>query len=177
MALAKNIEIFEHPLDTVEIVASLRDWTYERSETEVSIIAKGKWADYQISVTWVDDYEGINIVCGFDLKFQKISNNDFDNITQLLESLNQIPSSQRDILVENIKEEALKISKMTWPTKINSNSIKARYNVFFTNVSFLNSQNKLGITNNEELNLIKQINISWNVFVNEIQKTETQISD
>ena len=116
-------------------------------------------------------------VIDFDLKFQKISNNDFDNITQLLESLNQIPSSQRDILVDNIKEEALKISKMTWPTKINSNSIKARYNVFFTNVSFLNSQNKLGITNNEELNLIKQINISWNVFVNEIQKTETQISD
>ena len=116
-------------------------------------------------------------VIDFDLKFQKISNNDFDNIIQLLESLNQIPSSQRDILVENIKEEALKISKMTWPTKINSNSIKARYNVFFTNVSFLNSQNKLGITNNEELNLIKQINISWNVFVNEIQKTETQISD
>ena len=116
-------------------------------------------------------------VIDFDLKFQKISNNDFDNILQLLESLNQIPSSQRDILVENIKEEALKISKMTWPTKINSNSIKARYNVFFTNVSFLNSQNKLGITNNEELNLIKQINISWNVFVNEIQKTETQISD
>ena len=99
-------------------------------------------------------------VIDFDLKFQKISNNDFDNITQLLESLNQIPSSQRDILVENIKEEALKISKMTWPTKINSNSIKARYNVFFTNVSFLNSQNKLGITNNEELNLIKQINIT-----------------
>ena len=116
-------------------------------------------------------------VIDFDLKFQKISNNDFDNITQLLESLNQIPSSQRDILIENIKEEALKISKMTWPTKINSNSIKARYNVFFTNVSFLNSQNKLGITNNEQLNLIKQINISWNVFVNEIQKTETQISD
>ena len=116
-------------------------------------------------------------VIDFDLKFQKISNNDFDNITQLLESLNQIPSSQRDILIENIRQEALKISKMTWPTKINSNSIKARYNVFFTNVSFLNSQNKLGITNNEELNLIKQINISWNVFVNEIEKTETQISD
>ena len=116
-------------------------------------------------------------VIDFDFKFQKISNNDFDNITQLLESLNQIPSSQRDILIENIRQEALKISKMTWPTKINSNSIKARYNVFFTNVSFLNSQNKLGITNNEELNLIKQINISWNVFVNEIQKTETQISD
>ena len=116
-------------------------------------------------------------VIDFDLKFQKISSNDFDNITQLLESLNKIPSSQRDILIENIRQEALKISKMTWPTKINSNSIKARYNVFFTNVSFLNSQNKLGITNNEQLNLIKQINISWNVFVNEIQKTETQISD
>ena len=61
MALVKNIQILEHPLDTVEIVASLRDWTYERSETEVSILAKGKWLDYQISVTWVDDFEGINI--------------------------------------------------------------------------------------------------------------------
>ena len=85
MALAKNIEIFEHPLDTVEIVASLRDWTYERSETEVSIIAKGKWADYQISVTWVDDYEGINIVCGFDLKFQNIHK---DKILELVTSIN-----------------------------------------------------------------------------------------
>ena len=85
MALAKNIEIFEHPLDTVEIVASLRDWTYERSETEVSILAKGKWSDYQISVTWVDDYEGINIVCGFDLKFQNIHK---DKILELVTSIN-----------------------------------------------------------------------------------------
>ena len=43
------------------------DWTYERSDNEVSIIAKGQWSDYQISVTWVDDFEGINIVCGFNL--------------------------------------------------------------------------------------------------------------
>ena len=85
MSLAKNFEIFEHPLDTVEIVASLRDWTYERSETEVSILAKGKWSDYQISVTWVDDYEGINIVCGFDLKFQNIHK---DKILELVTSIN-----------------------------------------------------------------------------------------
>jgi len=85
MALAKNIQILEHPLDTVEIVASLRDWTYERSETEVSILAKGKWSDYQISVTWVDDFEGINIVCGFDLKFQ---NRHKDKILELVSSIN-----------------------------------------------------------------------------------------
>ena len=48
MALAKNIQPLEHPLDTVEIVASLRDWTYERSETEVSILAKGKWLDLSL---------------------------------------------------------------------------------------------------------------------------------
>jgi hypothetical protein len=71
MVLAKNIELLEDPLDTVEMVASIRDWTYERSDNEVSIIAKGQWSDYQISVTWVDDFEGINIVCGFDLKFQE----------------------------------------------------------------------------------------------------------
>ena len=85
MALAKNIQILEHPLDTVEIVASLRNWTYERSESEVSILAKGKWLDYQISVTWVDDFEGINIVCGFDLKFQ---NRHKDKILELVSSIN-----------------------------------------------------------------------------------------
>ena len=85
MALAKNIQILEHPLDTVEIVASLRNWTYERSESEVSILAKGKWLDYQISVTWVDDFEGINIVCGFDLKFQNRHN---DKILELVSSIN-----------------------------------------------------------------------------------------
>ncbi len=85
MTLAKNIEFFEHPLDTVEMVASLRDWTYERSETEVSILAKGKWSDYQISVSWVDDFEGINIVCGFDLKF---SDRHKDKILELVSSIN-----------------------------------------------------------------------------------------
>ena len=57
MTLAKNIELLEDPLDTVEMVASIRDWTYERSDNEVSIIAKGQWSDYQISVTWVDDFD------------------------------------------------------------------------------------------------------------------------
>ena len=42
MTLAKNIELLEDPLDTVEMVASIRDWTYERSDNEVSIIAKGQ---------------------------------------------------------------------------------------------------------------------------------------
>ena len=85
MTLAKNIELLEDPLDTVEMVASIRDWTYERSDNEVSIIAKGQWSDYQISVTWVDDFEGINIVCGFDLKFQERHKN---NILHLVSSIN-----------------------------------------------------------------------------------------
>ena len=85
MVLTKNIELLEDPLDTVEMVASIRDWTYERSDNEVSIIAKGQWSDYQISVTWVDDFEGINIVCGFDLKFQERHKN---NILHLVSSIN-----------------------------------------------------------------------------------------
>ena len=98
MVLAKNIQILEHPLDTVEIVASLRNWTYERSESEVSILAKGKWLDYQISVTWVDDFEGINIVCGFDLKFQ---NRHKDKILELVSSINnQMWLGHLDVLAD-----------------------------------------------------------------------------
>ena len=98
MTLAKNIELLEDPLDTVEMVASIRDWTYERSDNEVSIIAKGQWSDYQISVTWVDDFEGINIVCGFDLKFQERHKN---NILNLVSSINnQMWLGHFDIWIE-----------------------------------------------------------------------------
>ena len=112
MVLAKNIELLEDPLDTVEMVASIRDWTYERSDNEVSIIAKGQWSDYQISVTWVDDFEGINIVCGFDLKFQERHKN---NILHLVSSINsQMWLGHFDIWID---EGAVSYTHLTLPTK------------------------------------------------------------
>ena len=61
----------DDPLDNVELAASIQNWTFDRSDNEVSIIANGKHNNYQISVSLHNNSQGLNIVCGFDLRFNK----------------------------------------------------------------------------------------------------------
>jgi len=59
----------EHPLDVVERLASLRDWIFDRAETdEMSVSVPGRWADYHVAFTWIEDVEALHIACAFDLK-------------------------------------------------------------------------------------------------------------
>ena len=55
------IEITDHrgnPLEVVERMASTNDWSFERAgEDEITILVRGKWTDYQVSFTWMDDIE------------------------------------------------------------------------------------------------------------------------
>ncbi|MEC9414927.1 MAG: YbjN domain-containing protein [Pseudomonadota bacterium] len=62
-------EFEDDPLEMIEVIASLQDWTCERSDSEISILANGKHNNYQISVSFQNGYEGLNIVCGFDIRF------------------------------------------------------------------------------------------------------------
>jgi hypothetical protein len=58
-----------NPLQVVEEVAVIRDWSFERSgEDEVSILVKGEHTDYQVSFTWMADLESLHIACTFDMK-------------------------------------------------------------------------------------------------------------
>jgi hypothetical protein len=58
-----------HPLDVVERLASGNDWAFERvSDDEISIVVAGRWADYQVSYTWMADIEALHVACAFDLK-------------------------------------------------------------------------------------------------------------
>ncbi|HZS65203.1 MAG TPA: YbjN domain-containing protein [Xanthobacteraceae bacterium] len=58
-----------NPLEEVERVAAGHDWTFERlSEDEVTILASGRWTDYQVSFTWMTDIEALHLACVFDLK-------------------------------------------------------------------------------------------------------------
>ena len=42
----------EHPLDIVERLAALHDWSFDRAdENEISITVEGSWCDYQIAFT------------------------------------------------------------------------------------------------------------------------------
>ncbi len=57
------------PLDVVEHLASSNDWSFERaSDDEVTLLVAGKWADYQVSFTWMHDIEALHLACAFDLK-------------------------------------------------------------------------------------------------------------
>jgi hypothetical protein len=62
-------ERLEHPVDTVERMAALNGWSFERDEDdEISISVKGQWADYHVAFTWLEDMEALHIACAFDLK-------------------------------------------------------------------------------------------------------------
>lgn len=57
------------PLDTVERIAALNEWSYERSgEDELTIVTKGEWTDYQVSFTWMGDIEALHLACAFDMR-------------------------------------------------------------------------------------------------------------
>ncbi|WP_375462688.1 YbjN domain-containing protein [uncultured Methylobacterium sp.] len=70
--LQVDIEIhdrIEHPLDIVERLASLRDWIFDRAETdEMSVVVSGRWTEYQVAFTWIEDVEALHVACAFDLK-------------------------------------------------------------------------------------------------------------
>ena len=67
------IDFAEHPhgnpLEVVERVASSNGWSFERAgEDEITILAAGKWTDYQVSYTWMFDIEALHLACAFELK-------------------------------------------------------------------------------------------------------------
>jgi hypothetical protein len=62
-------ERLEHPVDTIERLAALNDWAFERDEDdEICISVKGAWCEYHIAFTWLEDLEALHLACAFDLK-------------------------------------------------------------------------------------------------------------
>ena len=58
-----------NPLDVVERIAAINDWSFERAgDDEITMLIGGKWSDYQVSFTWMHDIEALHVACAFDLK-------------------------------------------------------------------------------------------------------------
>ena len=58
-----------NPLDVVERIAAINDWSFERAgDDEITMLVGGRWSDYQISFTWMYDIEALHLACAFDLK-------------------------------------------------------------------------------------------------------------
>lgn len=67
----------EHPLDAIERLAALNDWTFERGDDdELSVSVAGGWSEYHVSFTWMDDVEALHLACAFDLKTSQRRRND-----------------------------------------------------------------------------------------------------
>jgi hypothetical protein len=58
-----------NPLDVVEGVAAVHDWSFERAgEDEITLLVTGRWTDYQVSFTWMGDIEALHLACAFELR-------------------------------------------------------------------------------------------------------------
>jgi len=69
MSLMEVTERQSHPVDTVERLAAMHDWSFERAGVdEIAISVQGRWTDYHVSFTWMDDIEALHLACAFDIK-------------------------------------------------------------------------------------------------------------
>jgi hypothetical protein len=67
------IETFEerrsNPVDVVEHLAAHKDWSFDRSgDDEIAISIGGRWTDYHLSFTWMDEIEALHLACAFDCR-------------------------------------------------------------------------------------------------------------
>ncbi len=45
-----------NPVDTIEHIAAINDWSFERSaDDEITIAIGGGWCDYHVSFSWMED--------------------------------------------------------------------------------------------------------------------------
>lgn len=81
-----ELERDTNPVDLVEQVASFNDWQFERTADEISMTVAGVWTDYDVSLSWMEDFEALHLACGFDLK---ITENRMLEAAQLIGRINE----------------------------------------------------------------------------------------
>jgi hypothetical protein len=74
-----------NPLEVVERVAATNGWSFERAgEDEITILATGKWTDYQVSYTWMYDIEALHLACAFELKVPERCRSEVQQLISLI---------------------------------------------------------------------------------------------
>ena len=73
LKLATKLEPLEntrdsHPVDMIERYANDNDWSFDRPVTdEIALSVAGKLTDYQLSFSWMEEFEVLHLACAFDL--------------------------------------------------------------------------------------------------------------
>ena len=80
-----EVERSEHPLDVLERLASLNEWTFDRADDdEMSIAVPGSWTEYHVAFTWIADVEALHVACAFDLKVPDRRRNEMLHLVSLV---------------------------------------------------------------------------------------------
>ncbi len=75
-----------NPVDMIEVVAASNEWSFERSgEDEIAMTIEGRWSDYHISFSWMEDYEALHLACAFDIN---VPDNRVNEVVKLLFEVN-----------------------------------------------------------------------------------------
>ena len=76
-----------NPVDMIEHVASHNQWEFERSsDDEICLSVMGVWTNYDVSLSWMKDFEALHLACAFDLK---VPNSRIVETTKLLSLINE----------------------------------------------------------------------------------------
>jgi hypothetical protein len=74
-------------LDIVERMARANAWPFERTdESEVTLLVRGKWTDYQISFSWMGGLEALHLACAFDIKVPERSQAEVQKLIAMINS-------------------------------------------------------------------------------------------
>ncbi len=64
-----EMERQSNPVDMIEFVAASNEWSFERSgEDEIAMTVEGRWTDYHVSFSWMEEFEALHVACAFDMK-------------------------------------------------------------------------------------------------------------
>lgn len=78
-------EIRINPLDVVERVAAVNEWSFERAgDDEITILVSGRWTDYQLSYTWMGEIEALHLACAFELKIPERRRGEVQTLISLI---------------------------------------------------------------------------------------------
>jgi hypothetical protein len=81
-----EVERQSNPVDMIEYVAANNDWAFERSgDDEIAMTVEGKWTDYHVSFSWMEEFEALHLGCAFDIKVPEQRMNE---VTKLLAAIN-----------------------------------------------------------------------------------------
>lgn len=82
-----SFERYSNPVDVVEHIATVHDWSFERStDDELSLSVAGTWTDYHISLNWRDDLEALHMACAIDLK---VPDTRLNEVYKLMATINE----------------------------------------------------------------------------------------